>query len=259
MNERYTFLLNLLCLLSLTIHCYGQKDNINWELIWADEFNNDSINTTVWTVQDSYWGKNPKCLYKPEQVSLEMGNLVISAVKKGDYYHTGQLKSDKKVKIGFGKIELRIKMPKGAGLKTAFWMLGINKDSVGWPRCGEIDIVEQRGFEPNITHHNIHWYNEYENRVNHNSYVLNSENELTGKWHVYTLIRDDKKMSYYMDGAFQNEYTISENMNEFRNLYYFIIQLDTGDEKTWPGPVDENIQWPKNLLIDYVRYYKLAQ
>ena len=234
----------------------AQEADPIWNLVWSDEFNSDTINTNYWTIQDSYWKKNPKCLYKPAQVTIKNGNLIISAIAIADIYHTGQIKSDHKVEIGYGKLELRIKMPEGAGLKTAFWMLGVNKDTVGWPRCGEIDIVEQRGFEPNITHHNIHWYNENESKFTHNGYQLKSENELTEEWHVYSLIRDEKKISYFMDGKLFNEYIIVEEMAEFKNLYYFIIQLDIGNENNWPGPVNEHMDWPKNLYIDYVRYYR---
>jgi beta-glucanase (GH16 family) len=240
----------------------------SWELVWADEFNKDNIDTTNWTVFDSYWHKNPKCLYKPEQITVENGNLVISAIKNGDFYQSGRMQtagdvfhtgeSRRKIEFGYGKIEVKVKMPKGAGLKTAVWMLGINFDAIGWPKCGEIDIVEQRGFEPNVTKHSIHWYDENENKVNHNTFSLNSENELTDEWHVIALVRNDEKISYYMDSLLINEYFLSEDMAEFRNLYYFIVQLDIGNESLWPGPVAKDMKWPRNLYIDYVRYYQLA-
>jgi beta-glucanase (GH16 family) len=238
-----------------------------WNLVWAEEFNADTIDTTNWTVFDSYWKKNPNCLYKPEQITIENGNLVISAIKNGDFYQSGRMQTagdifhtgenSRKIEFGFGKLEFKVKMPKGAGLKTAVWMLGTNKDSLGmsWPKCGEIDIVEQRGFEPNVTKHNIHWYNDYEGKKDQNTYTLNSEIELTGDWHVFTLIRDDKKISYYMDGSLLNEYFLMPNMSEFLQPFYFIIQLDIGNEGSWVGPVDPDIVWPKKLYIDYVRYF----
>ncbi|MGM0408061.1 MAG: glycoside hydrolase family 16 protein [Bacteroidota bacterium] len=238
-----------------------------WELVWAEEFDKDYIDTTNWTVFDSYWQKNPKCLYKPEQITVENGNLVISAIKNGDFYQSGRMQTagdlfhtgenSRKVEFGFGKLEFKVKMPKGAGLKTAIWMLGTNKAEVGWPKCGEIDIVEQRGFEPNVTKHNIHWYNENEGKKDGNGYTLNSENELTGDWHVFTLIRDDKKISYYMDGSLLNEYILMQSMSEFLQPFYFIIQLDIGKEGSWVGPVDPDLTWPKKLYIDYVRYYQM--
>ncbi len=242
-----------------------------WNLVWAEEFKADTIDTTSWTVFDSYWKNNPKCFYKPEQITIENGNLVISAIKNGDFYQSGRMQTvgdifhtgenSRNIELGFGKLEFKVKMPKGAGLKTAVWMLGTNKDllGIGWPKCGENDIVEQRGFEPNVTKHNIHFYNEFEGKKDQNSYTLNSEIELTGDWHVFTLIRDDKKISHSMDGSLLKKYFLMPHMSEFLQPFYFIIQLDIGKECSWVGPVDPDLLWPQKLYIDFVRYYALEE
>lgn len=230
-------------------------DSSRWELVWAEEFNN--LNTEYWTIEDSFWKKNPDCLYKPGQVEVINGELIISAQKVGKEYHTGKLQSKGKVSFTYGKIEALIKAPSGKGLKTAYWMLGEKIDQTGWPKCGEIDIMEQRGFEPKHTHHNVHWFNDDKNSLDHSLYGMFCYNQnITDSYHKYSIIWDSSQIAYYFDDELIRTVDVTPgHKSEFHQPFYFIIQLDVGSKNTWPGPVDPNLEWPKKLCVDYIRVY----
>lgn len=231
------------------------SDTSKWELVWSDEFND--LNEKCWTIEDSFWKKNPDCLYKPEQVEAKNGELIISVKRVGSLYHTAKLHSKGKVSFKYGKIEALINAPSGKGLKTAYWMLGNNFDQIGWPQCGEIDIMEQRGFEPKHTHHNVHWFNDDKNSTEHSSYGLfYYKKNITEAYHKYAIIWDEKQIAYYFDDELIRTVDITPgHKSEFHQPFYFILQLDVGNQNTWPGPVDPDMKWPKKLYVDYIRVY----
>ncbi|WP_052670649.1 family 43 glycosylhydrolase [Draconibacterium sediminis] len=241
---------------------YNRKEldnnsNKKWELIWADEFNGNSVDTSNWTVQDSFWKKHPKCLYKPDQVEVKNGSLIITAKKVDEHYETGKLESVNKVEVGVNtKIEARMKMPSGAGLKTAYWMLGTNKAEVGWPKCGELDIIEQLGKDPYRSHHNIHFFNDDKSKYGHNGCHFTNYRTMVDVFRDVSIIRTNDQIIYFIDGVKINEKNISDVNSEMNGEMYFIIQLDVGNEKLWTGSVDPNMNWPKKLEFDYLRVYK---
>jgi hypothetical protein len=231
--------------------------NKKWELVWADEFQGNFVDTSNWNVLDSFWKKHPKCLYKPGQVEVKNGSLFITAKKVDEYYETGKLESANKVKVGINtKIEARMKMPSGAGLKTAFWMLGTNKNEVGWPKCGELDIIEQLGKDPFKSHHNIHFFNDEENKYGNDVCHFTNHRTMVDVFRDITIVRTENQITYYIDGVKINQKNLSSVSSEMNNYMYFILQLDVGNEKMWTGPVDPNMDWPKNLEVEYIRVYK---
>ncbi len=139
----------------------------NFELVWSDEFEGDSgtaPNAAKWTYDlgtgQNGWGNNELQTYtqSPKNVCLDgSGNLVITALKDlSGNYTSARVKTEGLFAQQYGRIEARIKTPTGSGIWPAFWMLGNNIDNVGWPQCGEIDIMEQKGKYSNITYGSIH-------------------------------------------------------------------------------------------------------
>ena len=122
-----------------------------WQLIWADEFDGNSINASNWTHEIGTgfngWGNNELQSYtnSSSNSSVSNGSLKINALEQPigqSDYSSARIISKNKFSFQYGKIEARLKMPLGQGLWPAFWMLGQNIDAVSWPQCGEIDVVE---------------------------------------------------------------------------------------------------------------------
>jgi len=137
-----------------------------WTLVWSDEFNQpdgSSPDATKWTYDTGGggWGNNELEYYtsRTNNARIAGGMLVIEADKEnyqGSSYTSARLKTQGKWSWRYGRMEARIKIPRGQGMWPAFWMLGTNITSVGWPTCGEIDIMENIGKEPGTVHGTVH-------------------------------------------------------------------------------------------------------
>ncbi len=139
----------------------------SWELVWSDEFNGvagSAPDATKWTYDlgtgENGWGNGEFQSYTRDVANVSLdgnGNLMITAIRNaGPSYTSARVKTQGLFEQQYGRIEARIKTPTGPGIWPAFWMLGSNIDEVGWPQCGEIDIMEQRGQESTITHGSVH-------------------------------------------------------------------------------------------------------
>jgi len=139
-------------LLALFILLTAANRAQNYQLIWSDEFSDSTINTSNWThkTRESGWGNNELEYYTNRSVNsyIQNGSLVIEARKEnygGENYTSARMITKGKRYFTYGKIEARIKLPYGKGIWPAFWMLGENISTVGWPACGKIDIMELIG------------------------------------------------------------------------------------------------------------------
>ena len=237
----------------------------NWKLVWSDEFEGNDVNLDNWTFEiwdegevNNEWQKYVK---DTANYKVENGKLFITVIKTGDNkkgaYTSVRLSSKDKKEFKYGRIEFRAKMPKGRGTWPALWMLGSNIDEVGWAKCGEIDIMEYVGFQPDTIHTNVH--TEYQ----HGSTDFSAETPLQTAeedFHTYGLTWSKDKMDFYLDNPsnITNTYapeTKTENNWPFNQPFYIIMNFAVGGN--WGGAkgVDETI-WPQSLIIDYVRVYK---
>jgi hypothetical protein len=164
-------------------------------LVWSDEFNANSLNAQDWGFDvgtgcpNCGWGNNELQYYTPgDNLSFSQGKMIIEARQEqmgGKNYTSTRLISMGKKEFKFGRVDIRAKLPKGQGIWPAFWMLGANFKSVGWPSCGEIDIMEFLGHEEKKVHATIH-YKLGNNARNTTSSLLN-DTPLPDEYHVYTL------------------------------------------------------------------------
>jgi beta-glucanase (GH16 family) len=155
----------------------------------------------------------------------------------------------------YGKVEARIKAPVGQGIWPAFWMLGknINDAGWGWPKCGEIDILEHID-NSKVLNGTLHW--DYNNT--HASYGLTTPCDVT-KFHVYGMEWDDKAIKLFLDGTKYLEMSIANNVSSTDELhlpFFFILNLAVGG--SWPGNPDATTIFPDTMFVDYVRVYQLA-
>jgi beta-glucanase (GH16 family) len=231
----------------------------NWTLVWSDEFNGTSVNLSNWNfeVGGGGWGNHELEYYtNGANASIQNGALVIEARRQsmgGMSYTSSRMTTKGKHEFTYGRIEARIAMPAGAGLWPAFWMLGANIGTVGWPACGETDIMEHVNNDAAI-HGTIHW-----DAGGHASYggSLNVPN--VGAYHVYTVEWTPASIKWFVDGTQYVEANILNNINsteEFHRPFFILLNLAVGGD--WPGSPNASTPFPARMYVDYVRVYQQA-
>ena len=232
----------------------------NWNLVWSDEFNGSTLNTSNWTAEtgtgSSGWGNNELQYYtnRGENLSVSGGNLVITARKEsygGMNYTSARIKTQGHYNVTYGKVEARIKLPSGQGLWPAFWMLGSNITSVGWPKCGEIDIMERVNSNSNISGA-VHWESNGQA-----DYARESGSIDFSQYHTYSIEWDSSYIRWFVDGTLFNEFYIQNNTGgteEFQKPHFILLNLAVGGN--WPGSPNSSTPFPSQMLVDYVRVYQ---
>ena len=234
----------------------NQVNSQNWVLVWSDDFN--FIDQSKWNydIGAGGWGNNELEYNTNESKNsfISNGNLVIQALKEGNSYTSARMNTKNKWSIKYGKFEIRAKLPYGKGIWPAFWMLGDDINQVGWPACGEIDIMEFIGKDPNHVHASIHGPG-YDFTQ---SYY--SQNGFSNDFHTYTVDWQPDKMRFYVDGNLF--YTVYPSMAQAKNWpfnqnFFIILNLAVGGN--WPGNPDQSTTFPQQFIIDYLRVWELAQ
>jgi beta-glucanase (GH16 family) len=228
----------------------------NAQLIWADEFNGSSVNTGSWTFETGAggWGNNELQYYRSQNATVSGGLLNITARREsfgGAAYTSARLKTQNKVTRTYGYMQARLKIPMGQGLWPAFWMLGNNISSVGWPACGEIDIMEHVN-ATNTVYGTIHW-NGPSGYANYGG----NTNTSPANFHDYQINWNANGIRWYVDGAQYHAANTLNNINsteEFHRPFFFILNLAVGGN--WPGGPNGSTPFPAVFQIDYVRIYQ---
>ncbi|WP_299213417.1 carbohydrate-binding protein [uncultured Aquimarina sp.] len=229
----------------------------SWNLVWQDEFTNQISSDWVFETGrgSSGWGNNELQYYRRENATVENGQLIITARKEnfeGANYTSARMKTQGKRNFKYGKIEARIALPMGQGLWPAFWMLGSNISSVGWPACGEIDVMEHINDSPDV-HGTIHWQDSNGNYANYGGHTaVNVTN-----YHLYSVEWDESSIKWFVDGNQYHEVDIRNGINgtsEFHNEYFLLLNMAVGGN--WPGFSVDDGKLPARMAVDYVRVYQ---
>lgn len=234
----------------------------NYELVWSDEFNGNSLDTNTWNYEIGTgswgWGNNEQQYYTDRNIKVSNGTMKITA-KREDYggmkYTSSRITTKNKKNFKYGKIEARIKMPKFKGVWPAFWMLGANQDSVGWPKCGEIDIVEAINDE-NLVYGTLHWFHDpgNDNADSGSSVAVANRTE----YHVYGVEWTADKLRWYVDGKVYRTMDVSnDSFSEVRKEYFVIFNMAIGGQ--WPGYDIDETAFPATMEVDWVRAYKKVE
>ncbi len=227
-----------------------------YTLVWSDEFDGSAVNTANWTFETGGggWGNNELQYYRAENATVSGGVLTITAKKEnyGGYaYTSARLKTQNKRTWTYGRIEARLQVPQGQGYWPAFWMLGNNFSSVGWPACGEIDIMECVNTTSTCVG-TIHW-----NSGGHVSYGgSRGVSGMTG-WHTYSIEWTPSSIKWFVDGVQYHEANIANSINsteEFHRPFFLILNFAVGGN--WPGSPSSSTVFPAAYKIDYVRVYQ---
>ncbi|HXB93261.1 MAG TPA: family 16 glycosylhydrolase [Puia sp.] len=229
----------------------------SYHLIWSDEFNGTGVNTANWNIDVGNPGVNSEQeFYQAANATVSNGNLVITARQQsvgGQPYTSAKLETAGKFSTTFGRIEARMALPMVTGTWPAFWMLGANINSVGWPNCGEIDIMEHVNTTNTILG-TMHW-----NGGNGHVQFGSSTTTTPGDFHVYAVEWDNTGIRWYVDNTLYVTGNITNNINNtgaFHLPFYIILNLAMGG--TLSGPTVDNGSLPTSMLVDYVRVYSMT-
>jgi beta-glucanase (GH16 family) len=207
------------------------------------------------------WGNGEQQLYtrNPENVRLSgSSQLVIEARRRGGSFTSARLVTREKLEVGNGLLEARIKMPAGQGIHPAFWLVGENVESVGWPACGEIDVIEVvntgREFHnaihgPTTNDPTIPWKQSNDGPA---------EQDLTADFHTYQVLRQPGVITIGIDGAAVGQYRAETAPPDARWVFdapmYITLNVAVGG--VWPGPVRDSTPFPATMLVDWIRYWQ---
>jgi beta-glucanase (GH16 family) len=235
-----------------------------WKLAWADEFDGSAIDESKWSyeVQRPGWVNHELQSYtdhRRENARVEDGHLVIEGRRdnfNGSEYSSARLKTQGKASWAYGKVEARIQLPGGSGTWPAFWMMP-DDQSRGWPACGEIDIMEEVGYDPDSIHATTH-SQAYNWKSNNQRTAATTVSGVTGGYHTYALEWFPDHIDMFVDGR---KYYTSPNDNTgddawpFHKNFHVILNLAIGGDWGAAKGVDPSI-WPRQMLVDYVRVYQ---
>ncbi len=262
-------ILAVLAMLATLVSACGEDvsdpSDRNWRLVWQDEFEGakDQLpDSTRWTYDiGTDWG-NAQLEYdtdRPENVSLDgNGNLVITARKEsylGRGYTSARIVTRGLFERTHGKYEARIWLPYGRGIWPAFWLLGSDLETVGWPDCGEIDILEYRGQEVSTVHGTLHGPGYSAAQGVTRRFDLNKDRFDTG-FHTFAIEWSEDSIDWFVDGTRYHSVGPDDVSGEwvFNHPFYIILNVAVGGG--WVGAPDGNTVFPQKMLVDWVRVYE---
>lgn len=255
----------------LTVSCTKEANNrklkVNngtYQIVWSDEFNGTEIDSSKWSFEigrgDNGWGNSELQYYKAENSQITDGKLIITAKKEdfnGANYTSSRIITRGKFDFTYGKVEVRAKLPKGQGIWPAIWMLGSNIGSVGWPKCGELDIMELLGHEPNKIYGTAHGPGYSGSSGIGENYTLPSGN-FNEEFHIFKTEWDNEGIKWFVDDICYHTLTKSEADSRggwvFNNDFFILLNLAVGG--AWPKNPDSTTTFPQTMEVDYVRVWQ---
>jgi beta-glucanase (GH16 family) len=234
------------------------------DLVWQDEFDGSTIDMQSWNHETGNhgWGNQELQNYTTSSANsyISDGKLVIEAIEESSSssnYSSARMTTQGKKEFTFGRIDIRAKLPKGQGIWPALWSLGANFGTVGWPACGEIDIMELVGHEPNVVHGTAHWGPQGQSFSNNTggAFTLN-DGEFADEFHVFSIIWEANSIKYLVDDQ-QYKIISSNDVNgayPFNSPFFFIFNIAVGG--TWPGSPDATTVFPQRMFVDYIRVFQ---
>ena len=244
-----------------------------WTVTWSDEFNapdGSPVDTSKWVLEagGNGWGNEELEYYTPRPANAfqQGGNLVIKAILEKHTgtdgvtrdYTSARLKTQGKFSQKYGRFEARIKIPRGQGIWPAFWMMGDGIAKLGWPKCGEIDVMENIGTEPTLVHGTIHGPGYSGDKGISAPFSLPDNDHFADDFHIYAVEWEPKAIRFYVDDHLYATRTPAELPKGTKWVYDhpFFMLLNVAVGGSWPGNPDATSQFPQTMLVDYVRVYK---
>lgn len=246
----------LICsiLLGLSVNA---KNPEGYSLVWHDEFNGNALDSTVWSNEPANprWVNNELQRYTDgNNASVVNGVLRIEARHENGEYTSGRVNTRSKKTFTYGIVEFRAKLPEGEGTWPALWLLGQNEKEIGWPDCGELDVMEHVGKHPNYIHTSIH------NRSGYGQTPYTGILKIKDpfhKFHIYGMEWTKDYIAFYVDHKLSYKYQPQIKTIEnwpFDKPFYLICNLAIGGD--WGGPNVDNACFPARMDVDWIRVYQ---
>lgn len=238
-----------------------------WTLIWSDEFNGDSPrpDPAKWNYEHGKVRNNEAQFYtwdRRKNARVENGKLIIEARKEpfeNSSYTAASITTNHRFSFQYGRIEISAKVPHGRGVWPALWMLGDDINTVGWPRCGELDIMEYVGHEQGVVFCNVH---ATKKNGQHASSGANLKNQTPwAGFHTYAMEWDEKEIKFYYDSTEMHAFKRNPEGNvqwAFDRKMYLLMNIAIGG--SWGGQkgIDDDV-FPAQMEVDFVRVYQKKQ
>ncbi|MEE1942869.1 family 16 glycosylhydrolase [Streptomyces sp. TRM 70361] len=247
------------------------------EVLFEDHFDGPAgaaVDGAKWTLEtgDNSGNNHERQYYTPGNANAALdgvGNLVITARKENprDYqcwygrceYTSARMNTAGKFTTTYGHVEARIKVPRGQGMWPAFWMLGadIGDPNVGWPRSGEIDVMENVGYEPGTVHGTIHGPGYSGGEGIGAGYTLPNGRAFADDFHTFAVDWSPNSITWSVDGQVYQRRTPADLGGDqwvFDKPFFLILNLAVGGD--WPGLPDASTSFPQKMVVDYVRVTK---
>ena len=267
-------------ILMLTLLNTQAQTKKGWKLTWQDEFNYTGLpDSTKWNYEVGHIRNNEQQYYtraRKENIWVNNGMLCITGRKEvfsnefyqaaiSDWRHKDSIAQYTSASINtfgktawkYGRIEVRAKLPHGGGIWPAIWMMGEDRKQVGWPKCGEIDIMEFIGNHPTDIYSTIHFPDSLKTSRSSGSKI--NDSTVSNSFHTYALEWDENKIDIWFDHKRIHHFIIDSAGSfaapTFRKPFCLLLNLAMG--ANWPGPIDDAVL-PQHYFIDYVRVYEPA-
>jgi beta-glucanase (GH16 family) len=231
------------------------------KLVWEENFNGTSLNEANWNYEIGNgcpdvcgWGNNERQIYTTKNHSVKNGFLIIEAKKQDSLYTSTRITTFGKREFQYGRIEARAKLPIGKGIWPAFWMLGSSIKTLGWPKAGEIDIMEYVGKNPQTLYTTLHTEDSHGNSIN--AKVTKIPNIEEG-FHLFAIDWTKESISFYVDDLLVytfNPALKNENTWPYDHPFYIIINMAIGGN--FGGPEVDDTIFPQQYIVDYVKVYQ---
>jgi len=240
-----------------------------YQLAWSDEFDQTDLDTTTWNfdIGGGGWGNNELQYYNQDNVAVDRGHLVITAKREnqgGRDYTSSRINTEGTVEFGFGRVDIRAALPRGQGIWPALWALGADFRDVGWPYCGELDIMEMIGGagRENTVHGTLHWnaggISAPYTPAYQGGYLVKATEDFGAGFNVFSMIREPDRIQWLVNDELYHEQYLPDSLDfrPFQNPFFLIFNLAVGGN--WPGFPDGSTQFPQRMVVDYVRVFSVS-
>jgi beta-glucanase (GH16 family) len=245
-----------------------------WNIVWSDEFSGASIDTSSWTFENGNnggWGNSELEYYtsRPQNAYVSNGLLHIVAQRESFAsfnYTSARMKTQGAFSKTYGRFEFRAKLPSGLGFWPALWLLGTNISSVGWPACGEVDIMENKGSVLTTVQGTIHYSDAGNNHQQSTGHFYSANNGTVTNFHNYMLEWRTNQVRWLVDGIVyetQTNWTSSTGPYPapFNMPFFIIMNLAVGGNylgNPSVSNINANTVFPGDMQVDYVRVWDLT-
>jgi len=242
-----------------SISCLAQQQHR--KLVWEENFNSKQLDKKAWNFElgdgcpnNCGWGNNERQVYTDTNHFLKDGKLVIRVEKAGTHYTSTRINTAGKKEFQYGRMEAKVKLPTGKGIWPAFWMLGSTIRKIGWPNCGEIDILEYIGRDPHAVYTSLHTEASHGNTINTKKTIFPA---IEDGYHVFAIDWTKDKIEFLVDDV--SVYTFepkdkTANVWPYNQPFFFILNVAVGGN--FGGPEVDDTIFPQEYSIDYIRVYQ---